>query len=447
MASRKKNGIAHRDRDFVSEVSRASYEASPLLGHLVLWMALLFVAAALAWASFAEIDEVTRAEGSVIPSRQIQVVQNLEGGIVRELGVQAGATVQEGDVLLVIDDTRFSATLREGTQKRYALMAKAARLQAETTDAEFAMPAELEDSAPEIVAQERRLYRSRQQELESNLQVIDQQLRQRRQELVEVRARRSQLQGNYALLREELERTEPLVAEGVVSEVEVLRLRRQVNETRGDLEAARLSLPRISASITELQRRKDEVRAQFRSDAQAELTEARAELAGLREANVALEDRVERTLVRAPTTGTVKQVMVTTVGQVVQPGMDLVEIVPLEDTLLVEARVRPADIAFVRPQQPATVKLTAYDYAIYGGLDATVEHISADTIVDENDRDAESYYLIRVRTEESGFGDADNLPVIPGMTAVVDILTGKKTVLQYLLKPVLRARERALRER
>lgn len=447
MASRKKNGIAHRDRDFVSEVSRASYEASPLLGHLVLWIALLFVVAALAWASFAEIDEVTRAEGSVIPSRQIQVVQNLEGGIVRELGVQAGATVQEGDVLLVIDDTRFSATLREGTQKRYALMAKAARLQAETTDAEFAMPAELEDSAPEIVAQERRLYRSRQQELESNLQVIDQQLRQRRQELVEVRARRSQLQGNYALLREELERTEPLVAEGVVSEVEVLRLRRQVNETRGDLEAARLSLPRISASITELQRRKDEVRAQFRSDAQAELTEARAELAGLREANVALEDRVERTLVRAPTTGTVKQVMVTTVGQVVQPGMDLVEIVPLEDTLLVEARVRPADIAFVRPQQPATVKLTAYDYAIYGGLDATVEHISADTIVDENDRDAESYYLIRVRTEESGFGDADNLPVIPGMTAVVDILTGKKTVLQYLLKPVLRARERALRER
>lgn len=447
MASRKKNGIAHRDRDFVSEVSRASYEASPLLGHLVLWIALLFVVAALAWASFAEIDEVTRAEGSVIPSRQIQVVQNLEGGIVRELGVQAGATVQEGDVLLVIDDTRFSATLREGTQKRYALMAKAARLQAETTDAEFAMPAELEDSAPEIVAQERRLYRSRQQELESNLQVIDQQLRQRRQELVEVRARRSQLQGNYALLREELERTEPLVAEGVVSEVEVLRLRRQVNETRGDLEAARLSLPRISASITELQRRKDEVRAQFRSDAQAELTEARAELAGLREANVALEDRVERTLVRAPTTGTVKQVMVTTVGQVVQPGMDLVEIVPLEDTLLVEARVRPADIAFVRPQQLATVKLTAYDYAIYGGLDATVEHISADTIVDENDRDAESYYLIRVRTEESGFGDADNLPVIPGMTAVVDILTGKKTVLQYLLKPVLRARERALRER
>lgn len=447
MASRKKNGIARRDRDFVSEVSRASYEASPLLGHLVLWMALLFVVVALIWANFAEIDEVTRAEGRVIPSRQIQVVQNLEGGIVRELGVQAGATVQEGDVLLVIDDTRFSATLREGKQKRYALLAKAARLQAETSDAEFTMPAELEASAPDIVAQERRLYRSRQQELESNLQVIDQQLRQRRQELVEVRARRRQLQGNYALLREELERTEPLVAEGVVSEVEVLRLRRQVNETRGDLEAARLSLPRISASITELQRRKDEVRAQFRSGAQAELTEARTELAGLKEANVALEDRVERTLVRAPTTGTVKQVMVTTVGQVVQPGMDLVEIVPLEDTLLVEARVRPADIAFVRPQQPATVKLTAYDYAIYGGLDATVEHISADTIVDENDRDADSYYLIRVRTEESGFGEADGLPVIPGMTAVVDILTGKKTVLQYLLKPVLRARERALRER
>ena len=447
MASRRKQGIAHRDRDFVSEVSRASYEASPLLGHLVLWMALVFVVVALVWASFAEIDEVTRAEGSVIPSRQIQVVQNLEGGIVRELGVQAGATVQEGDVLLVIDDTRFSATLREGNQKRYALLAKATRLQAETKDAEFALPPELEQSAPEIVAQERRLYRSRQQELESNLQVIDQQLRQRRQELVEVRSRRSQLQGNYALLREELERTEPLVDEGVVSEVEVLRLRRQVNEVRGDLDAARLSLPRISAGITELQRRKDEVRAQFRSGSQAELTEARTELAGLKEANVALEDRVERTLVRAPTTGTVKQVMVTTVGQVVQPGMDLVEIVPLEDTLLVEARVRPADIAFVRPQQPATVKLTAYDYAIYGGLDATVEHISADTIVDENDRDAESYYLIRVRTDESRFGEADDLPVIPGMTAVVDILTGKKTVLQYLLKPVLRARERALRER
>jgi adhesin transport system membrane fusion protein len=231
----------------------------------------------------------------------------------------------------------------------------------------------------------------------------------------------------------------------VVSKVELLQLEREVNDLAGELESTRLAVPRIEAALQEAERRIDERRLNFRAEAQRELTAVQAEATALAEAITAAADQVKRTAVRSPVRGTIKRLLVTTVGGVVQPGEDLVEIVPLEDSLLVEAQVRPADIAFLHPGQPAKVKVTAYDFSIYGGLDGVVEEISADTITDDR---GESFYRIRVRTAENALEhNGRTLPIIPGMTTQVDILTGEKTVMDYLLKPILKAKERALRER
>jgi len=240
--------------------------------------------------------------------------------------------------------------------------------------------------------------------------------------------------------------SEPLVAEGAMSRVEILRLQRSANDIHGELTAARLSIPRLESSLNEAKSKLSELEIRFHTEALEELNLAKSELDITTESVMALEDRVTRTRVLSPVKGTIKQLKVTTIGGVIQPGMDLVEIVPLEDQLLIEAEIRPADIAFLHPGQKAMVKLTAYDFSIYGGLEAELEHISADTIT--NEEDGESYYLIRLRTDKNYLEkNGEKLNIIAGMTADVDILTGKKSVLDYILKPILKARSRALRER
>jgi membrane fusion protein, adhesin transport system len=440
--------LSQRDLDLLSDDTAALLEHSPLAAHLILWGAAAFLVIALIWASVATVDEVTRAQGQVIPSSRVQVVQNLEGGIVQEILVREGEPVNRGQVLLRIDPTRFASTYEEGRQRELALRARLARLEAETAGTDLAMPDELAKDAPQLVLGEQRVYEARALELASTLGVLHEQLVQKRQELRGLQSRAAQLERSVALLEDELERTAPLAAEGVVSEVELLRLRRQVNDTRGDLSAARTQIPQAHAAVGEIEGKIAEARARFRAEAQGQLAETRAELAALTESNFGARDRLERTQVRSPVKGVVKRLHVTTVGGVVQPGNDIVEVVPLEDTLLVEGRVKPRDIAFLHPGQRAIVKLTAYDYAIYGGLEARLEHISADTVPDPDRERDEREYLIRVRTERATLSKgSDDLPIIPGMTASVDVLTGRKTVLHYLLKPVFRARERALRER
>ena len=431
------------DIDYVNDPRVVVNRATPRRARAMLWLTFLFIATAIGWASVAELDEVTKGTGKVIPSRQIQVVQNLEGGIVSEIMVREGQIVDRGEVLLRIDDTRFKSSFREREVNRAALEARLARLEAEAEGTEFIPPKDITDEA--VVARERALFTSRQQQLASQIAVLQQQAAQKRQELQELRARLSGLRANQRLLLDELELTRPLVDKGAVSEVEVLRLERNAVQVRTEIDATRLAVPRVESALEEIEDRIESAEIAFRNEAREELNQVAAELAGMSESTVALEDRVKRTLVRAPVRGTVNRLLINTVGGVVQPGSDLVEIVPLEDTLLVEAKVRPADIAFLSPGQPATVKISAYDFLIYGGLDGNLEHISADTIVDEN---GDSYYLIRVRTQKNFLGtEEDPLPIIPGMLAQVDILTGKKTVLRYLMKPVLRAHAEALRER
>ena len=324
------------------------------------------------------------------------------------------------------------------------MLAVIARLEAEAQGRDPARPEALADE-PDLWAGELALYAARRAELTSSIEVLARQEEQRRQELLELDHRITGLDGSLALAREELAIMTPMVERGVASRVDLLRLQRQVNDMELELEGARLAVPRAESALAEADRRQEERRANFRSAAQAELNESRVRLKALEEALTSVQDRVSRTEVRSPVRGTVQRLAINTIGGVIQPGMDLVEIVPIEDNLLIEARVRPQDIAFLSPGLEANVKLTAYDFATYGSLSGRIEQISADTILDEQ---GQSYYRIRVRTDRNYLGTAaDPLQIIPGMVAQVDILTGKKTVLEYLLKRVIRARENALRER
>jgi adhesin transport system membrane fusion protein len=437
------------DSDYIRTGHDAAMERPSKFTHWILLASVLFLGAALAWANWATLDEVTVGEGKVIPSSQIQIVQNLEGGIVSEIMVKEGDIVKKDQPLMRIDDKRFAASYKEGQAKDVSQLAKIARLSAEATGAAFIAPSALKAKHANLIAEEKALFDSRRISLQSNLTVLQQQAEQRKQEITEKRSRMDQLKQSLSLADKELQMMRPMAQQGVVSEVELLKLERGVNDLKGDMDATQLAIPRLDSAYLEIINKINELNTRFRAEAAKELSQARAEQTALSAANTANEDRVVRTLVKAPLAGTVKQIKVNTVGGVVQPGMDLLEIVPADDRLLIEAKVRPADIAFLHPGQQAMVKLSAYDFSIYGGFPATLEHISADTLDPQRQNEKpESFYRIRVRTNQnklSGRGEA--LPILPGMVATVDIQTGKKTVLQYLLKPIIKTKDTALRER
>jgi adhesin transport system membrane fusion protein len=353
--------IDRSDLDYMADTTAVDLDPAHPAGHMILLAVTVLLVVGLVWAALAQVDEVTHAEGQIIPSSQVQIVQNLEGGIVQEILVREGDVVDKDQILLRIDDTRFASSYQEGRLKYLALLAQVSRLSAETEGKPLTLPQEVEQEAPQLAEDARRLYLTRQQELASGVQILEQQRDQRQQELFEMQSRLGQLERSYALLRDELDRTAPLAAEGVISEVELLRLKRQVNEVRGDLDGIRLRLPAARSALQESRDKIEDVRIKFRTEAQGLLNAAKAELAATAENNTAGLDRVTRTSVRSPVRGTVKRLKVTTVGGVVQPGMDLVEVVPLEDSLLVEAKVEPRDIAFLPPGQRAMVKLTDYD--------------------------------------------------------------------------------------
>lgn len=433
------------DPEFMSEAAAARQNRIHPLMHLLLFVIASFFAFALIWADRAELDEVTVGMGKVIPSGQVRVVQSLEGGILSELPVSEGETVEKDQVLLQIDDTQFQASFRESQTRFISLTAQAARLKAEANGKPLLIPAEVREGYPELAGDEEKLFASHKREIQSAISMLKNQVAQRRQELLSLTAAEKQLRHRLELLRQELELTEPMVAQGIISEVELLRLRREVSALEGDLENTVLAIPRIKSMLQEARTKALEPLITFRSRAQSDLNDVRAELSQLAESLTGLEDRVNRTSVRSPVRGTVIRVRVHSIGQVIRSGMDLVEIMPLDDTLLIEARIRPADIAFLRPGQKTIVKFTAYDFSVYGGLTGELEQISADAITDEQ---GENFFKILVRTQSNHLGSAQKpLPIIPGMVATTDILTGKKSVLDYMLKPILKARGVALRER
>ncbi|MBL1378149.1 HlyD family type I secretion periplasmic adaptor subunit [Zobellella iuensis] len=450
--------------DYTNDTAAAVLLNTPRNGRILLWCMLLFVMVALVWARYAELEEVTSGRGTVIPSQQIQVVSNLEGGIVRELYIREGQQVEKGQALLLIDDTRFLSDLRERGQEIAALHGDVRRLEEEVAAIRIRDEVNLpwreqvvvqggrltfaDDFTEQYPGQadiQQALFDERLTFLQNQLSIFANQIEQREQEIVETNAKVSSLQRGVSLAAREVDMSRPLAREGIVPQVEILRLERQLNQMKGEQESARLLLPKLDASLRENISKRKEAALTFRSESQRILNERRNRLAQLQEGEVGLQDRVRRTLVTSPVKGTIKTLRVNTVGGVVQPGVSLVEIVPLEDTLLVEARILPKDIGFLRPGLEALVKFTAYDFTIYGGLAGEVEKISADSIQDD---DGNTYFLATIRTQESYLGtEQASLMIIPGMQAGVDIITGKKTVLDYLLKPILRAKQDALRER
>lgn len=413
--------VRRKDIAYMYDLKEARLRHSHPLPHMLLLLILAFFVSAVLWAHYAVVEEVTTGMGSVIPSGHVQIIQNLEGGILADLAVKEGQKVDKGQVLLKIDATSFDATRRENQVRRVALVSSIVRLAAEAEDKRLveslkgipakertkviAFPEELTKEYKTLVMAEMALYRARTKSQKEQL---------------------GNLTRSLSLARQELAMKRPLEAKGIVSKVEILQLRRQINEIEGRI---------------------IEERNTFRTRAVQQLSEKRNDLARLQEMIVSAEDRVRRAVVRSPVRGTVKRINVTTIGGIIKPGMDIMEIVPLDDRLMVEVRIKPMDIAFISPGQMATVKVTAYDFSVYGGLDAKVEHISADTISDNTGR-GEPYYLVRVRTDHNYISRGKNkLFIKAGMTATVDILTGSKTVLQYLVRPFVKARYGAMRER
>lgn len=430
------------NRNWVVDAEWARMQQEPVRARMLLFALVVAVASVILWAAYAPLDEVARGDGRVIPSQQLQIVQSMDGGIVEEIGVREGEVVESGQVLLRIDPTRFVSSLRESRAQGFSLQAEVIRLGALAEGRDPVFPEKLAEEAPEIVAHERRLFEASREEINELIAIHEQQLEQRQQDLREARAARTQHAEALASTTRELDVTRPLLQSGAISEVEILRLEREVSNARGALRQAEAAISRSEAAIAEARNRIREVELNLRNRWSNQLSESQARLEALSEAEVGLADRVRMSEIRAPVRGTVQRLFVNTVGGVVAPGRDVLEIIPLDDQLIIEARLSPRDIAFIRPGQPAVIKLTAYDFAVFGGLDAEVQHISADTITDERDN---TYYLVRLKTNATGF--AADQPIIPGMTAQVDILTGKKTVLEYLLKPVLRATSNALHER
>ncbi|MHB8708841.1 MAG: HlyD family type I secretion periplasmic adaptor subunit [Desulfuromonadales bacterium] len=430
----------------MSEVDAAILRRGHAFAYLVTVIVAALMLIFLVWATFTKLDEVTRGMGQVIPSQRVQMIQNLEGGILEEILVQENQIVNKGDVLVRIDNSMAASQFRDVAGKAREYQASVARLQAEGEGRAFTMPEGLQQSDPQIASDQEAIYRARQQQMQSELGVLQSQQHQKQQEIAEMQSRLAQLERNLELTRQQRDIAKPLVDQGVYARVDFLALEREVSNLQGDIDALRLAIPRARSASEEISRRMSQRQAEYKAQSLDELNRRRVELKSLQEMMSAGQDRVTRTEVRSPVRGTVKQLYLNTLGGVVKPGEPIMEIVPLDDTLLIiEARVRPADIAFLRPGQKAMIKITAYDFSIYGGLEGVVEAISADTIEDEK---GEHFYKVKLRTQTGTLNyRGENLPIIPGMTASVDILTGKKSVLSYLLKPILKIKQNALRER
>jgi len=415
--------MSRSDFAFANDVRAAAALRTPRTSRMLLVTFLAMLAAFLTWAHFAILDEVKRGNGRVVPSRQIQVVQTLEGGIVGDILVQEGAIVQQGQSLMRIDDTKFASEFGEIRERRAAMAARVARLDAEARGRDtVAFPDQLDQVVPAAVATENSVFKMRSQKLAQDVDVLNQQV--------------TRLTGTLKLLDRELVLTRKLYEQKIVPEIEMLRLDRQAAEMKGQLAEAQSKMTNTVTS--------------FRSQADEDLAKSKGDLAVLDENIKSAQDRVRRTDLKAPVYGIVNKLNVTTVGAVVQPGANVMDIVPLDDSLLVESRIRPQDIAFIRPNQDAVVKLSAYDSSVYGSLKGKVERISADTIVDEKAEKSErqeTFYRVMVRTDKNHLGtSAKPLPIIPGMVTTVEILTGEKSVLDYLLKPARTLRDDALRE-
>lgn len=433
------------DLQYMSEVDAALYRKGHPLAYIVSIATFAFFFIAVIWAAFAELDEVTRGNGQVIPSQRIQEISNLEGGLLAEMLVAENQIVEKNQVLARVSNEQAESTVRDNLNKQAEAEAAILRLEAERNGTELVFPKSMENAHLQIITDQLSLYNARKTQFEGEMRALEAQLEQKNNEMAEAQARRGQLEENLRLVMEQRNIARPLMLKGSFSRVDYLKLEQQVATLQGDVAGVAQSIARARNGAQEIQERITQRKSEKASQIQEEINKRRLELNSIRETLAFGGDRTKRMDVRAPMRGTVKRILINTVGGVIKPGENVIELVPLDDTLLIEARIKPTDIAFLHPNQKAVTKITAYDFSIYGGLEAEVEQISADTI---EDKKGETYYLVKLRTKKNAIVyRGESLPIIPGMTASVDILTGKKSVLDYLLKPILKARQNALRER
>ena len=442
------------DLEFVHNLYGHAYARSSYKANLVFYIIICFVVAVVIWASISEIDELARGEGKVIPSSKIQKVQNLDGGIISDILVKEGQYVSKGVILMKIDSTRYQASFEENKQEYISLLAIRERLQAEEqinpkkAIPKLKFPKEVLENDTGYERLEMRLFRNRVKELKLAIKVLKNQYDQKMQELVEIKAKKKQLARSLKLIKEQRKTIRRLARAGIKSKFDVLTVEKEYNQAFGDLDAATLSIPRSKLAIKEAENKISEKIQNFRTEASAQLQITIASLKKFESKLVAGEDILAKTDILSPVNGIIKQINKNTIGGVVSSGMDLVEIVPDSNILLVEAKINPKDIAFINPKLKAIIKITAYDFAIYGGLEGEITDISADSIIDQESKDAKSYYRIVVKTDKNYLErNGVKLPIIPGMIASVDIVTGKKTILDFLLKPILKTKQNAFHER
>lgn len=444
-SGKKQTHYSKTDLEFMNSLSSALLAGNASRLNILLYIILLIIAAAITWAYFAELDERTRGTGRTIPSRQIQVVQNLEGGIVEEIHVFQGQTVKRGEILVTIDDTGIGSSFAESASKIKELKIRASRLSAEAGITEEMEHVEGIDDNDPLILNEKRLYKARNRQHQTKLTVLEQQLQQKKIDLQSADQDLKSFKTSLKMINREVELSKPLRKKQLLSELEFIKLEQRLLEKKQEINNTIKQIEKLQVQIIEVQEKIEDAEESKQSESMAELNQVVAEIDRLSLMQVAIQDRVTRTNVRSPVNGTVKQLLINTIGGVVRPGMDILEIVPDDESLLVETKIKPSDIAFIYPGQKAVLKFTAYDFAIYGGLDGEVTLISADTITDEKGAE---FYLVRIKTDKNYLGTEDNKKsIIVGMTAQVDIITGKKTVMQYLMKPILRAKNNALRER
>lgn len=401
----------------------------------------------LVWASLAKLDRVTRGAGWVVTSNQLQELQYLEGGIVKEILVSAGDHVAAGEVLVKLDPTQMNVAFAQGQEGYNTIVAKIARLEAEASLQPLTFPDRFVAGAPRVAGNERQLYEARQAELNASLEIEEKKLSQRKKALDDARIALTTAEEAYTLAAEEHRIMQRLVSKGIEPQVELLRARQRDAQAKGEMQRAEIAVSRIELEIGEAEGEIERIRKTFSASAADELNKAKAELEELKGELPALQDKVARTDVRAPVPGVVNRVLVSTIGGVVSPGETIVELVPSEDSLLVEARIKPADIGFLKIGQEARVSITAYDSSLYGSLDGTIENISPDAIEDE--KTGERFYNITVRTAADALASkrAGDLKILPGMAAEVAILNGKRTVLAYVIKPMSQLGDKALKDK
>jgi len=435
------------ENDFKSESIEAALQNSSSITVLVSVIGCLLVFIAITWAYFAKLDEITRGSGTVIPSSRLQVVENMEGGVIKEIYIRDGDRVESGKPLLLLDDVHFAAKYRENEVEYYSEYAKVLRLKAEIhQESSINFPSELTRKYIEYVSREREIFKSRIKTLKQTLEIADQDITKSIQELRTIKSKLTHMKNNYNLMKKEYDWTLPMAEEGVVSKVQLLRLEQKLGDVKSQVDETNLAVPRLQAALQQNQGKLKNITLQFKEKSIEELNKAEVRLEQLTVNKNSLKDRVSRTVVRSPVDGIVKKIHINTIGGVVDPGMDLVDIIPLDDSLLIEVKVPSKDIAFLRTGLSAVVRFGAFDFTIYGGLKGTVVRISPDAVEDK--QTGAYFYLTQIKTDRSYFGSTQKqMPIIPGMQAQVDILTGKKTVLDYLLKPIMKAKKVALTER